>query len=92
MREKCNISEEKLADILMYLIDSFISLHLRAKNLKQKERYEFLVKNYRQILADEFETNIKSHPIYLNQIKNKESGPYAETAFDINHQPNLLNI
>ncbi len=87
-----NISEEKLADILMYIIDSFISLHLRAKNLKEKERYKFLIKNYRKVLTDEFEKHIKSHPIYLYQIKTKESGPYAKDAFDINHQPNLLNL
>lgn len=86
------LEERRLADILMYLIDSFISLQLRAKNLKEEDRYKYLIDNYRNILSDEFENHIKSHPIYLMQIKNRESGPYAKDAFDINHQPNLLNL
>ncbi len=86
------ISEEQLADILMYIIDSFISLQLRAKNLEVRDRYDFLVKHYREIVSDEFERLIKSHPIYLHQIKTKESGPYSKYAFDVNHQPNLLNL
>lgn len=86
------ITENKLTDILMYIIDSFISLQLQAKNLPINKRHNFLVKNYRKILAEEFEHHIKNHPIYLNHIKTKESGPYSPYAFDINHQPNLLNL
>jgi len=84
--------ERRLADTLMYLIDCFISLQLRAKNIDKKYRYDYLVKNYRNMIADEFERQVKDHPIYLNQIRTKESGPYAKDAFDINQQPNLLNL
>lgn len=84
--------DEHLANDMMYIIDYFIALQLQAKNLPVKERYDFIVKEYRKALADWFESNNKTHPIYLEKIRTKESGPYSETAFDINHQPNLLNL
>ncbi len=95
--EQLIILQRQFTDSLMYIIDSFISLQLRAKNLPIKERYAYITENYRKIIADEFEFRIKknhieNHPIYLENIRNSESGPYAPTAFDINHQPNLLNL
>jgi len=83
----------KLDDVMMYLIDAFIRLQLVAKNLPKKDRHDFLVKHYRKILAEEFEMVFpNSYEIYLDKIKNTESGPYASWAFDTNHPYNILGL
>ena len=81
----------KLDDAMMYLIDAFIRLQLTAKNLPKKDRYDFLVKNYRKILAEHFEYIFPhQYEIYLQKIKTTESGAWASGAFDAKHPYNIL--
>ncbi len=81
----------QLDDLMMYLIDAFIRLQLTAKNLPKKDRYDFLVKNYRKLLIEHFEFSFpKQHKIYLEKIKTTESGAWGNWAFDTKHPCNIL--
>ena len=85
--------DTRWASNFMDLIDGFIRLQLTADNLPQEERFDFIVSEFRKLCAEDFERYFgELEPGYLKNIKNKKSGPYSRDAFDINSQPNLLNL
>jgi hypothetical protein len=85
--------DKRWASNFMDLIDGFIRLQLTAENFPQEERFDFIVNGFRKLCADDFERYFGDiEPSYLNNIKNKKSGPYASDAFDINCEYSLLNL
>lgn len=73
MKKEKMIEQRRWSSNFMDLIDGFIRLELIAENFKPEERFDFIVKKFRELLADDFEFHFgKLHPVYLEQIRNKK--------------------